>query len=149
MKSSWKFMQTVKHLPTTASVKLHALYEFKKNRSYLNWRKTDRMAITSKHNPILPKTCPFLLSVSDIFEDNGFLQPYMCTRFQFNTDIIVIQPGDFIGHPMKLLAWPKKTQKGKKQINLQAGSSKGPTLNLFEASVSWELHTVPSIQTEK
>lgn len=43
----------------------------------------------------------------------------------------------------------KKPEKGKKQINLQAGSSKGPTLILFKASVSWELHTVPSIQTEK
>lgn len=29
-------MQTIEHLPTTASVKLHAIYEFKKNRSILS-----------------------------------------------------------------------------------------------------------------
>lgn len=75
----------------------------------------------------------------------------MCTRFQFDIDIIVIQPGDFIGHPMKSLAYIKNREKRKAEfyLHVQAGSWKGPTLNLFEASVSWERHTVPSIQTEK
>lgn len=72
------------------------------------------MTITSKNNPILPKTWvsfSVFISFQWYIRRYCFLQPCLCIQFQFNTDIIVIQPGDFIGHPMKLLACPKKSPK--------------------------------------